>query len=187
MKHLNLFAWGEISLEDLRAFLAWLDAIPSGEASIEQIKKNPPIRTSKVGAVLRVLEGPGFVRVKAGHYVLTPSGEEFAKSSPSGMKASIRGFFLAIEPIRRIAELLGASLNGRLPKLLVGEMLSKDSPTAVTEAEVQGLILWAGICGLFGYDRRRQEIVRLENESPETPFGRTPSPGPNIAELPRAS
>lgn len=158
MKHLNLFALGQSSVEDLCALLSWMDRIPSGEAGLEQIRRNPPIRTSKISPTLKVLEQFELVSGKQERFAITVSGEAFVKSDPSARNAILRALFMRFESVQRIVALLASSSSGRLPRKSVNESFGVATPAVVVEAEIQAFIGWAGACGLFGYDCETGEI-----------------------------
>lgn len=186
MKYLNLFALGQATPDDLSALLHWLECIPSGEASLDQIKRTPPIRTCKLSPTLKVLEQFGLISGQQERVVITASGEDFAKSPPPIKRALLRALFTRFESVRRIVELLATSAYGRLPKKMVNESFGLATPAVVIEAEIQAFIGWAESCELFGYDRIKDEIFRLEQGLPKGPVEK-PGTSSHLTLVPKAS
>lgn len=187
MKHLNLFALGQANAEDLGELLGWMERIPSGEASLDQMKRNPPIRTSKLSPALKVLEQFGLVSGKQGRFAITVSGEEFAKSGPLARRAVLRALFMRYESVQRVVELLATSVSGRLPKKMVNESFGLASPAVVMEAEIQAFIGWAESCELFGHDKKKDEIFSFERGLPRGPVEKPQPLSSRLALVPKAS
>jgi hypothetical protein len=186
MKALNLIALEQVTLEEAVIFIRWLEQLPTGGVSLEQLKKGTPIRTSKVGFALKLLESFRFVRLTAGHYVITPAGLVFAKADSSAAKSMIRASFVDFEPMKRLLELLSSSPSGRLPKHVLVVSFGADSSGPISEAETRGVIAWSERCDLFGYDRKKDEIFKLESGLPGGPTLKKPEFG-QVIPLPRAS
>jgi hypothetical protein len=169
MKNLNLPALGQITLEDITLFMSWLDKCPSGETSIDFIKRNPPIRGSKVNPIIKVLDQFALINSKQNRIVISGPGKDFARSSSTVRKAVIRTLFMKVEQVQRILELLKASATGRLHKRVVNDSFSLGSPNQIADSEILGFIAWAQSCELFYYDKTYEEIFCINPEVPKEP------------------
>ena len=184
MKSINLFALGQFGLEDVGIFLTWLDRIPAGESSLENMKKAPPVRTSKLSPLLKVLEQLKLVQRKQDRFSITSAGEEFLQSTASARKAVIRAFFLTAVEVKVVVDSLNTSSTGRLPRNTVDEAFGSNALSSTTKTEIQTFLSWAQNSELFGYDKKKEEIFRLDVGTPQKPRQTEPA---QSASLPRAS
>jgi hypothetical protein len=170
MKQLSLFALGEVNMEDLCILLRWIMLSPSGNVSLDQIKRSPPIRTSKISSALKLLEQFGFVGIKQGRYSISAPGEEFLASGTTVRRAVLRLLLSKFDPVQRIIEVLGTSSTGRIPKKMVNESFGLIGPMLYKESEILAFIRWAEACELFGFDRKEDEIFRIDPHAPRGPI-----------------
>ena len=186
MKTINLYALSEFTLEDLGCLVSWLETIPPSGISLERMKSNPPVRTSKIGAILKVIEPFGLIAKKQDRYALTPAGKDFSRSGATVKKAVLRDKFTKVDPIQRLVARLQTSTTGRLPMKVVHESFILGSLSIVSDTEILGLISWAQSCELFGFDKDSQEILRKDSGAPRGPT-ETIRGGDTAFTLPRAS
>lgn len=179
MKNLNLNALSQISLDEVHVVTRWLEKFPSGEITERQMRIAPPLRTSKLGAMLKVLEQFDFIVRGADHVSLSAIGRRFAQAELKDGLQIVREVFLHLqfEPAQTIAGLLQNSATGRLKRKAVSETLRQACGPQLTDSEVQGFVDWAQWVELFHYDRKRDEIVRSDQSLPTGP-GFTPSRSP---------
>lgn len=187
MKTINLPALGQLNFEDLSGFLSWLATSPITEFSVSQIQKNPPIRTSKVNPMIKVLEQFAMISNKKDRVSITASGREFADAAVARKKAILRNLLLSVEPIQRVQELLKSSATGRLPKQAIHESFDLGARTQVQVAEVLAFISWAEACELFQYDKKKEEILLVGAGLPSGPNRDPRLPGSNAPGLSLAS
>lgn len=183
MKTINLPALGQLGFEDLSGFLSWLAASPVTEFSVSQIQKSPPIRTSKVNPMIKVLEQFAMISNKKDRISISPAGREFANAAVARKKTIVRELFLNIEPIHRLQELLKSSVGGRLHKQAIHESFDLGSRNQVQVAEVLAFISWAEACELFQYDKKKEEILLIGSGLPSGPNKDPREPGPNATGL----
>ncbi len=145
-----------------------MDRDPSGEITLKRLKSVPPIRGSKVGAALKILEQFEFVRTGEDHVALTLAGREFSKFDLIEKMKTLRSFFLSHEEIQALVNRVGDSANGRVKARVVFYLL-KESLENLTETEFRGFIDWAHWSELFHYDKKRDEISLLEGLSRNRP------------------
>ena len=186
MKYLNLFALGQATPDDLSALLHWLECIPSGEASLDQIKRTPPIRTCKLSPTLKVLEQFGLISGQQERVVITASGEDFAKSPPPIKRALLRALLCASSRSDESSSSSPPRPTADFPKRWSMNLSGWPSPAVVIEAEIQAFIGWAESCELFGYDRIKDEIFRLEQGLPKGPVEK-PGTSSHLTLVPKAS
>ena len=169
MKTINLSALSQFALDDIESLVSRLENIPSGGISLEQMKNNPSVRTSKIGPILKVLVPFGLITQKQDRYALTAAGKDFSRSGAVVKKAVMRNLFMTVEPIQRLVELLMSSSTVRLPVKVVHESFNLDSRSNAADAEILGFILWAQACDLFSFDKKAKEIFRSEYENLKGP------------------
>lgn len=169
MKNINLMALSEFNFEEAGILLSWLENGRYSEMNLEQLKKSPPVRTSKVGPIVKVFEQFGLISKKQDRFSLTQAGKDFSRSGPTVRKAVMKHLFMQIEQIKRVLGLLANSPTGRIPRRLIHEVLSTGALSVVTETQIQSLISWAEACDLFGYDKKRDEIFGMDLENPRGP------------------
>jgi len=186
MKHLNLFAFGQTNMEDLSAVLNWVECIPSGQGSLNRIKRHSPISAIRLMPTLKALVQLGLLAGNQEHFDITQSGEYFAKSGPMLRKAILRAQLLKFDEVQRIVELLGTSTSGTLPKKMVNESFGLAAPAVVMETEIQAFIVWAESCDLFGYDKKNDEIFQIEHGLPRRRQEKSKSQS-HLTLVPRAS
>lgn len=186
MKTINLSALAQFTLEDVCSFVSWLENVPATGISLERMKSNPPVRTSKIGPMLKVLEPSGLISRKQDRYTLTSAGKDFSRSGVTVRKGVMRNQFMNVDAVQRLLELLLTSENGRLPLKVVHESFNLGALSIATGAEIQGFISWAQACELFGFDKKAEEIFRMEVGVPRGPVEASKN-SENKLTLPRAS
>ena len=169
MNTIDLLALSQLSFEDLDGFLPWLAALPAGEIGLRQLQMSPPIRSNKLAPLLVALEQFGLVTNKKDRVSPTPAGREYLTSTVATKQSLLRARLASVDAIRRIHELLGSSATGRLRKREIQEALDRGARTRAQPAEVRAFIAWAEVCGLCGYDEKREEIFRIEEGRPGGP------------------
>jgi hypothetical protein len=170
---INLSALSQVTLEDTGILLRWLETQPTRDVSLEQLKKTPAVRTSKVTPLLKIFEEIGFVSKKQNRFTVTGAGSEFTRCGLSEKKAFMRALFVKINEVERVMNLLQASPTGRVRRQLVFEAFAANSLSQILDSDLQGFISWAVSCDLFGYDKKSEEVFTLESDRP-----RGPVPGP---------
>jgi len=186
MKTINLNAFNEFSLDDLSILLAYLGNVPSGEISLDQVKKLPPVRTSKIGPIVKIAEEFGLISKKQDRLSVTASGLTFSRSGLMSRKTTMRTLFGKVEQIQRLLDILALAPSGRLAKKTVLDTFNLGSPLSLSDRDIDGFIAWGQLCDLFGYDKKKEEIFRLELGTPKGPTEITQRLG-NVYTLPRAS
>jgi hypothetical protein len=157
MKLLNLSALSQVNLGEISDFLKWLDHAPSGQLTVRQVKVNPPIRSSKLGAALKALEQFEFILADESHVTLTDAGREFSRSNLTVKMETLRKQFLNYGQVQMVLESLEASKAGRL-KARVVYYSFKEAYENLTEGEFRGFVDWAHWSELFHYDKKRDEV-----------------------------
>lgn len=168
LKTLNFSALSQITLGELSDFLRWMNQAPTGDITTRQLKASPPIRTSKLSSMLKILEDFGFIQVNSSHIAMSKSGHEFSRINLSGKMGVLRALLLNYEQVRTVMELLQNSRTGRLKARVVYYAL-KEGYEHLTELEMRGFISWAHWSELFHYDKKRDEICLIEGRSPFGP------------------
>ena len=161
MKSLNLIAMGQFTLDDIAPFLSWLNTVPAIERSAVKMKQKPPVGSGKLTPMLKALEQFGYVGKKQDVFTITAAGENFLRGNVFDRKALIKGFFVIEDEVKNVIALLNDSTTGRLPKHRI--------TLSITETEMIAFFSWAQSCELFGHDRKKNEIFRLDRGTPKGP------------------
>jgi hypothetical protein len=187
MKTVNLFALGQLNFEDFGGFLSWLANIVAAEVNVSQILKNPPIRSSKINPVLKVLEQFAMISNRKGCISITRAGREFVNADAAKRRSIVREPLLSVESICRVQELLKSSPTGRLQKHTIHDSLNLGSSGPAQDSEVMALISWGEACELFQYDKKTEEIMMVATGQPSGPDKGPLQPGSNVRGLSMAS
>ena len=159
MKKLNLSAFRQISLVEVGSFLVWLQKATDGTVTLRQMEMASPIRTSKLGLMLKLCEQFDFLERKEIHVSIKVGGKEFANVKFAEKMAIMRRIFMGYEQVQRITELLAKSQTGRLKKRHVEEIFGMGPGSLVTQGDVMAFIEWSCACELFSYDKKREELI----------------------------
>ena len=162
MKTINLFALSQLTVDDIGIFLSWLGRGPDIGLGLEQMKKNLPLGTSKIGSILKILESFELIARKQDRYILTSTGRDFSNSGMMVKSAVLRNLFMRVEPVQKLMKLLQTSASGRLPVKFVHVSFSLGLLSIVSDAEILGFLSWAQACALFGVDTMAEEIFRID-------------------------
>lgn len=169
MKTINLPALSQINFEDVGGFLTWLEGQPAGEVSLAQMQKTPPIRSSKLSPMVKTLEQFGFITQKQGRIAIHARGKDFRRSEISVRKAVIRTLFAQVDWVQKLLAALQAAPGGRLHRAVINDSFNSTSKTPIAESEVLSFILWAQLCDLFGYEKKQEELIRVDSIVPRDP------------------
>jgi hypothetical protein len=169
MKTIHLPALTQITFEDLGEFLSWLANQPTSSASLAQIRKTPPTRTSKLNPLIKTLDLFGFIDQKQGRISITGRGRDFLRSENSVRKAVARKLFGQVDWVQMTLEKLKASANGRLHRGVINDSFNSIYRSPIAESEVIAFISWAQLCELFGYDKKKEELIHVESIVPREP------------------
>lgn len=175
MKTINLPALSQITFEEIGGFLSWLENQPGAAASLAQMQKTPPIRTSKLNPMIKTLDQFGFVAQKQGRISISPRGNEFLRSEISVRKTVLRALFIQVDWVQKVVGALKASSNGRLHRSVINDMFNSVSRVPIAESEVLALISWAQLCELFGYEKKSEELICAQIITPRDPRPVEPS------------
>jgi hypothetical protein len=175
MKTINLSALSQITFEEVESFLSWLGQQASGGTSLAEIQKSPPIRTSKLNPMLKTLEQFGFIAQKQGRFLIHEKGVEFLRSEGSVKRAVIRTVFIQVEWINKIVQALDISPSGRVHRSLINDTFAALCKSAITESDISAFVQWAEYTGLFGFDKKTYELVRIDSIVPRDPRPVTPA------------
>jgi hypothetical protein len=159
VKKFNLPAFRQISLVEVGSFLVWLQKATDGTVTLRQMEMASPIRTSKLGLMLKLCEQFDFLERREIHVSIMTGGKHFANVKFAEKMAIIRRLFLDYEQVQNIIDLLAKSQTGRLKKRHVEEIFGMGPGSLVTQGDVMGFIEWANACELFSYDKKREELI----------------------------
>ena len=126
MKTINLPALTQITFEEIGGFLSWLENQPASAASLAQMQKSPPIRTSKLNPMLKTLEQFGFISQKQGRFSLIPRGTDYLHSEISVRKAVLKTLFTQIDWVQKIAEAVQAAPTDRIHRAVINDEIQRD-------------------------------------------------------------
>jgi hypothetical protein len=169
MKNLNWLTMSQITMDEMTAFLQWLNGQPHGRATLRSIL-DCPINSGKLSGTVRGLDQLDFVFRNQAYVEITDLGHAYLKSEAFDKKVMLRRLFSNSLPVERTIHLLERSFNGRLTRLAVADLFRDVFGAQVTDVEIQGFINWANAIDLFRYSADRSEIVRL----PELQSERSP-------------
>ena len=158
MKKLNLSAIRQVTLIETGSFLTWLQKAEGGTVTLRQMEMASPIRTSKLGFMLKLGEQFDLLNRSQIHVSIAANGKKFAEAKFPEKMAIIRALFMDCEQVQKIVDSLGKSSTGKLKKRYVQEIFGMGPGSLVTDGDVMGFIEWAQACELFSYDKKREEI-----------------------------
>jgi len=169
MKTINLPALSQISLEEIGGFLSWLENQHTGSTTLVQMQKTPPIRSNKINPIIKTLEQFGFVAQKQGRIEIHARGKDYLRSEISVRRAVIRTLFSQIDWVQKIMTSLSASPSGRIHRGTINDSYNSTFRIPISESEVLAFTSWAQSCELFGYDKKKEELIHMESLVPHDP------------------
>ena len=131
------------------------------------MQKTPPIRSSKLSPMVKTLDQFGFITQKQGRIAIHARGKHFRRSEASVRKAVIRTLFAQVDLVQNLLAALKAAPTGRLHRAVINDSFNSVSKTPIAEStEVLSFILWAQLCELFGYEKKQEELIRVDSMVP---------------------
>jgi hypothetical protein len=161
MKSIYLPVFEFVNFEDIGSFLGWLGSVPSGRISFIKMQKTAPVRSTKLGPMLRLLEQLAFIVKEKDAVFISASGMRFSLAELAAKKVMIKNQFLITSPMWNLLNHLETSNTGRLTKNEVFGILKSESTIQITEKMTLGIMAWGHCCELFYFDETSQEISRI--------------------------
>ena len=100
----------------------------------------------------------GFIEVAGGRIKLTDHGLKQVMGRIAERKVLLKERLAALEPFKRVMELLKGRKNGRIPKKSLQKVLRSDLPKEQADRTVLKIIEWGRHAGLIGYNSDTEEL-----------------------------
>lgn len=167
MNTLNFSVLSRLTMGDLYVFVRWIEAREGATATRVQLEEESPIRGPKLFPMLQTLQQFEFACQDVEQIRLTERGRQYARSDSFQSKVFVRESLLQFDPIKHLMECLPQSSNGRMSWRQAAEILDLEVNSTIGKLlEIKGFLYWGDWCGLFRYDKRRDEIVLINDLSP---------------------
>ena len=164
MKFFNWSSFSHVTESDVTDVLRWIDRMPFRQIAMDGgLAEAFPIESNKVRSALEILEKFGLISQGRLHIDVLELGSAFVQADESSRRAFLRLKMLDLIPVSEILHLLGRSVNGRLSRSVVTAFFREACSTRVIESDIENFVRWGVACHLFGFDRKRQEIVWIQH------------------------
>jgi hypothetical protein len=166
MKLFNWSVFNHVTVRELTAVLCWIDRMPLRQIAKDGSFDEAPIQSNKLRFALELLEYFNLISQDHSHIDVLELGHAFVLADESSRHAFQRIKLMDLIPVSEIHHLLGRSVNGRLSRSVVVAFFNEACGARVSGPDIEGFLLWAVACRLFGFDRKRQEIVWIQHDMP---------------------